>query len=134
MTRSTMSLPEPRLPDPTPTDLGWWGGRVWEDGVELACLSGLERFFVRTRNSTYEITVLAPRQGEVLVRGGQFFPEYTRVRLAGASLGGGCLKLHAIYPGFLMELVHEGQTIVTTRVQSITPADGPTPGPPAVTQ
>ena len=120
------------LPDPTRTsrglvstgneavgDLRSWADRDWSGGVELVGLAGLERFSVRTRNTTYEFTVLEPGTGAVLVRGGRFFPEQTRVHLAGCTLGGSVLKMCAIYPGFLMELMHDGQRIVTTRVQAI---------------
>lgn len=100
-------------------DLQWWSGRDWSGGLQLDALAGLERFAVRTRNSTYEMTVLSPRTGEVLVRGGRFFPAFTHARLAGCSLGGSFLKVRTVCPGFLMELVHDGQTIVTTRVQAI---------------
>jgi len=103
----------------TAGDLGWWTDRDWSGGVELSRLTGLERFSVRTRNSNYEFTVLEPETGDVLVRGGRFFPEHTRVRIAGCSLGGSVLKVSAIYPGFLMELMHEGQRIITTRVQAV---------------
>jgi hypothetical protein len=64
--------------------------------------------------------MLAPETGEVLVRGGRFFPEHTRARIMGCTLGGSVLKVCAIYPGFLMELQHGGQRIVTTRIQRIT--------------
>lgn len=108
-------------------DLASWAAHDWSGGVELAQLAGLERFSVRTRNSTYNITVLSPAAGEILVRGGRFFPEHTRARLAGCSLGGSFLKMRAIYPGFLMELLHEGRRIVTTRVSSIDPVTSPAP-------
>ena len=102
-----------------PRDLQWWTEHEWSGGVELNALSGLEQFAVRTKNTTYEITVLTPATGEVLVRGGQFFPEHTRAELAGCSLGGSFLKVRAIHPGFLMELMHSGQRIVTTRVRDV---------------
>ena len=104
----------------TATELRQWAERDWTDAVQLESMAGLEHLAVRTRNTTYEITVLSPSTGDVLVRGGRFFPARTRARLAGASLGGGFLKVRAICPGFLMELLHEGRTIVTTRVQSVT--------------
>jgi hypothetical protein len=63
--------------------------------------------------------VLAPETGEVLVRGGRFFPEHTHARITGCTLGGSVLKMCAIYPGFFMELQHGEQRIVTTRVQRI---------------
>lgn len=109
-------------PAGNPVDLAWWSHRKWNDGVQLDRLSPLERFAVRTRNSTYEFTVLSPQTGEVLVQGGRFFPVTMRATLAGCSLGGSFLKVRAVHPGFLMELLSEGQTIITTRVQSITPA------------
>jgi hypothetical protein len=102
-------------------ELRSWTDRPWTDGVELASQSAFDQFAVRTRNTTYELVILQPSTGDVLVRGGRFFPDYTRARLAGCSLGGAFLKLRAIYTGFLMELQHGGQTIVTTRVQSIAP-------------
>jgi len=107
-------------PIPAVADLETWSKRAWTDGLQVDVLQDLETLCVRTRNSTYEITVLCGRTAEVLVRGGQFFPEYTSVRVAGSSLlGGSFLKLHGIYLGFSMELQHDGQTIVTTEVQSI---------------
>jgi hypothetical protein len=106
-----------------PRDLRWWAEHEWSAGIELSALAGLEQFAVRTKNTTYEITVLTPATGEVLVRGGQFFPEHTRAELAGCSLGGSFLKVRSIHPGFLMELVHAGQRIVTTRVREVAPID-----------
>jgi hypothetical protein len=63
--------------------------------------------------------VMDARSGEVLVRGGKFFPVYTRVRLAGASLAGSFLKMLGIYVGFSMELHTDAGAIVTTRVRHI---------------
>lgn len=108
-------------------DLMWWAQHDWRDGVQLERLAPLERFAVRTRNSLYEITVLSPMTGDVLVRGGRFFPETTRATLAGCSLGGSFLKVHAIHPGFSMELLRDGQPIITTWVQSITHVTEPVP-------
>jgi hypothetical protein len=101
-------------------DLQRWAERDWTDALQLESMAELEQLAVRTRNTTYDITVLSPHTGDVLVRGGRFFPVHTRARLAGASLGGGFLKVRAICPGFLMELLHEGRNIITTRVQSVT--------------
>ena len=108
-----------------PRDLQWWSERAWRGGIDLHALAGLERFTVRTNNTIYEITVLNPDCGEVLVRGGRFFPEHTRVELAGCSLGGAFLKVRSIHAGFVMELLHNGQRIVTTRVHEIIPVVPP---------
>jgi hypothetical protein len=106
---------------PPSRNLRWWADHEWSGGVELTTLAGLEQFVVRTKNTTYEITVLTPSTGEVLVRGGRYFPEHARAELAGCSLGGTFLKMRSIHTGFLMELVHDGQRIVTTRVREILP-------------
>jgi hypothetical protein len=74
---------------------------------------------VRTENSTYNITVISGRTGEILIRGGRFFPELTPARLAGSSLGGSFLKLRGIYAGFSIEIHIEGRLIVTSRVRNI---------------
>jgi hypothetical protein len=75
---------------------------------------------VRTCNHVYELIVLEPASAEVMVRGGQYFPEFTRARVGGSSLGGGFLKLHGIYAGFCLELHSEAQAIVTSPVREIT--------------
>ena len=104
---------------PTGSSLEAWTAHDWRLGVQLEDASALEAFVVRTANSTYEITVLSPTTGEILVRGGAFFPVVTRARLAGASLGGSFLKRHGIYVGFRLEFVSEQMPIVTTPVQTI---------------
>jgi hypothetical protein len=100
-------------------DLETWSGLPWSDGLQLGELHALESLEVRTKNTVYEITVMDPRSGDVLVRGGSFFPVYTRVRLAGASLAGSFLKLLGIYVGFSMEIHTDEGAIVTTRVREI---------------
>jgi len=100
-------------------DLESWTTLPWANGVQLGDLRALETLEVRTKNSVYEITVTDPRRGEVLVRGGTFFPVCTRVRLAGASLAGSFLKVFGIYVGFSIEFCAGGETIVTTRVKNI---------------
>lgn len=103
----------------TVSTLSAWASFAWEDGVQIEALARLDTLQVRTRNTTYEITVLSPRTGEVLVRGGRFFPEHTRAQIAGSSLGGSFLKVGGIYAGFSLEILHEGERIVTTRVRSV---------------
>ena len=91
-------------------------------------LSALDRVTVLTQNNTYEIIITSTTSGEVLVRGGQFFPEFTAVRLAGSTLGGSFLKLRSIHVGFRIEFT-VGQGVVVTspvRTISIAPAARPT--------
>ena len=82
-------------------------------------MTDLETLVIKTANSTYEITIICGKDGDILVRGGDFFPQKTQARLAGASFGGSFLKLRGVYLGMNMEILHEGRTIITSPVQSI---------------
>ena len=104
---------------PTAALLSAWNAYPWKDGVSLDQLAALDRVTVLTRNSCYEIVVVAPATGEVLVRGGSFFPEFTRARLAGCTLGGSFLKLRSVYTGFHMEFALAGGVIITSPVGTI---------------
>jgi hypothetical protein len=102
--------------------LDTWVAHDWSDGMRVDAVAALDTLYVRTLNTTYELTVLSPESGEVLVRGGKFFPERTRAHLAGSSLGGSFLKLRTVCPGFSMEIYHARRRIVTSRVQAVVPA------------
>jgi hypothetical protein len=104
-------------------DLDTWTTREWRDGVQIDGLAELERLIIKTRNNSYEITVLNPATGDVLVCGGRFFPVETRARVNGASLGGSFLKLRGIYVGFSLELSVDGDTVVTSPVETIEAVD-----------
>jgi hypothetical protein len=104
---------------PAASALDAWSAHGWESGLQIERLQPLDEIVVQTKNSKYEITLLSPRRGEVLVRGGAFFPEFTRARLAGATLGGSFLKQYGIYLGFRLEIVANGRPVLTTPVQSI---------------
>ncbi len=104
--------------------LDTWTARGWSDGLLINRLSSFARLTIRTRHSTYEMVVVAPETAEVLVRGGAYFPEFTRVRVAGSSLGGSFLKLHGVYLGFRMELADSGRMIVTSPVEMVQHREG----------
>jgi hypothetical protein len=87
--------------------------------VQLETMLDMETLSVNTENSTYEITVISGRTGDILVRGGRFFPEFTPARLAGSSLGGSFLKLRGVYIGFNLEIHFDQRMIVTSRVRRI---------------
>lgn len=99
--------------------LDTWSGHLWKDGLQLETLDDLATLRIITENSTYDITVICPGTGDILVRGGRFFPELCEARLAGSSMGGSFLKVRGIYVGFRLELHTEDQLIVTSRVRSI---------------
>ncbi len=104
---------------PAAADLSTWSRGEWTNGIQIDQFDDLSNLIVKTQNSTYEITIICGRTGDVLVRGGQFFPEKRPAQLSGASLGGSFLKLRGIYVGFKMEFMHDGWRIVTSLVQSI---------------
>ena len=97
--------------------LDFWTQRKWDDGVQVDRLRAMDRIEVRTRNSIYDIIV--GEGGDVLVKGGKFFPEYTRAVVLGCSLGGAFLKLGGIYRGFSMEIMYDGTRIVTSPVEAV---------------
>jgi hypothetical protein len=99
--------------------LDTWSGDPWTNGVQVDCMEDMERLVVETRNSTYEIVVIDGPAGEILVRGGAFFPELTPAHLTGATLGGSFCKMRGIYAGFRMEIYADGQRTVTTPVKSV---------------
>ena len=104
---------------PGARSLGGWSVSDWSDGIQINSCPALEWIVVRTLNSVYDVIVLSGNAGEVLVRGGRFFPEFCRARLAGATAGGGLLKMMGIYVGLRMELDLDAEPIVTSTVQAV---------------
>jgi hypothetical protein len=96
-----------------------WSSHDWTSGIQLESLGDLQPLTIHTENSTYEITTICARSGEIMIRGGRFFPEFTPARLAGSSLGGSFLKVRGIYLGFHLEIHFQRRSIVTSRVRSI---------------
>ena len=114
-----MADPTSTIAWPAAASLDTWAGREWNDGLQLDRLCELDELSVRTRNNLYRLVAIVPLRGEVMVQGGRFFPELTRARLSGCSLGGAFLKQRGIYVGFRMEIQRGLETIITSDVQSI---------------
>jgi hypothetical protein len=104
---------------PAAATLDFWSNRPWTNGVQIEQMDEMQKLLVRTRNSLYEITVTDGWRGEIVVRGGQFFPQATAAWLAGATFGGSILKLRGIYIGLQMEIHAEDGPLLTTRVKMI---------------
>jgi hypothetical protein len=102
--------------------LDTWSAHAWKEGVQLETIRDMETLTVRTENSVYEMTVICGRSGEILIRGGRFFPEFTPARLAGSSLGGSFLKLRGVYVGFSLEVHFDQRIIITSRVRNLSVA------------
>ncbi|HXH06713.1 MAG TPA: hypothetical protein VNI83_08990 [Vicinamibacterales bacterium] len=99
--------------------LDTWSSASWDHGVQLEELGELERLVVRTQHSVYEIIVLPGGTGEVLVRGGRYFPVFTQAVLDGSSAGGTFLKRRGVYPGLRLEFVSGTRRVVTSPVRTI---------------
>src|SRR5437667_12500859 len=94
--------------------LDTWSAHDWTEGVQLETRQDMERLIIRTENSTYEITVICPRTGAILIRGGRFFPEFTPARLAGRSLVGSFFMLRGIFAVCYIEVRFDHRVLVTT--------------------
>jgi hypothetical protein len=104
---------------PASAVLSTWHAYAWRDGVRVDDLAALDRLTVVTRHNMYEIVVVSPETGEVLVRGGAYFPSFTPVRLAGSTLGGSFLKLRSIFVGFNIEFSIDRGVVLTSPVRTI---------------
>src|SRR5262245_58957391 len=110
---------------PAAAVLSTWNSHSWDNGLHIDQLTALDRLTVVTQHSTYDIVIVSPVSGEVLVRGGEFFPEFTSVRLAGSTLGGSFLKMRSVHLGFRIEFAVGRGVIVTSPVRNISVAPVP---------
>ena len=95
-----------------------WLSRDWSQAVHLGSLEEFQQIHVCTQNTLYELIVLN-HCGDVQVRGGRYFPDWTAARLAGCSAGGSFLKRLAINLGLQMEFELDRRRIVTSPVRTI---------------
>ena len=96
-----------------------WAESAWDNGIQIETLENMQKIAVQTANSLYEIVIIDGHEGDVLVRGGKFFPELTEANLAGATMGGSFCKMRGIYVGFRMEFTANGKRIITSAVETI---------------
>jgi hypothetical protein len=94
-----------------------WVTRDWHDGLRLDTLEPLQQVRIWTRNSVYDV-ITSNTTGQVRVRGGRHFPEWTTVELAGSSAGGSVLRRYAIHVGLSLEFGAGRRRITTSRVQA----------------
>jgi len=96
-----------------------WSNKEWTNGVQINALSALDNLSVETEHHSYKITIIDPNTAEVMIRGGEIFPEASVAQVSGASIGGSFLKLHGIYVGFKIELRVGRRRIITSPVRRI---------------
>jgi hypothetical protein len=107
-TEPLLALPCDALPDePTQT------------AIHLRSCTVFERIAVRTHGSLYELIVLSGAVGEVLIRGGRFFPEFRRGLLIGSSAVDGRLTLGTIDLGLSMEMRDDRTRYITSPVEAV---------------
>ena len=100
------------------------------DGVRVRDLSACDCLELQTRNSRYRLWMRHPGEGRVLIQGGALFCVPAEATIVGATAGGSMLKVGWILEGFNLEILHDGQRIVTTAIRSLNlnPTDA-LPGP-----
>lgn len=92
---------------------------IWEEGIQINACSPLDRLVVETKNSVYDIVVVSPKDGDVLVRGGRLFPDFRKAQLVGATAGGHTVKLLGIYVGLCVELFEDRRSVITSPVAAV---------------
>jgi hypothetical protein len=100
------------------TSLDAWLARDWSQGVHLAALDEFQQLHICTQNTLYEIIVIN-HCGDVRVRGGRYFPDWTAARLAGSTAGGSCLRRLGINLGLQLEFEVDRRRIITSPVRTI---------------
>ena len=99
--------------------LDTWAQDAWNNGIQIDRMEDMQKVAVQTVNNLYEIIIIGGHSGDILVRGGKFFPELTPAHLAGATMGGCFCKMRGIYVGFRMEFNADGKRIITSPVETI---------------
>jgi len=89
------------------------------EGLTLTTLSPCDVVHVTTHNSHYELFMLDPAAGKVLIRGGSQFKDPEEASVIGSTFGGCMLKMSWLGVGLRMEINAGGRRVVTSPVQSL---------------
>jgi hypothetical protein len=116
-TRVKQARAEPERPR-LAASLDAWLARDWSQAVHVGSLEEFQQIHVCTQNTLYELIVIN-QCGDVRVRGGRYFPDWTPARFAGSTAGGSFLKRLAINLGFQMEFELDRRRIITSPVRTI---------------
>lgn len=107
--------------------LDLWLALDWSQSIHLGSLEEFQQVQVCTVNTLYELIIIN-HCGDVRVRGGRYFPDWTPARLAGCTAGGSFLKRLTINLGLQMEFEVDCRRIVTSPVRTIAVLEGSLPG------
>jgi hypothetical protein len=116
-TRVKRARAEPERPR-LATSLDAWLARDWSQAVHVGSLEEFQQIQICTQNTLYELIVIN-QCGDVRVRGGRYFPDWTPARFAGSTAGGSFLKRLAINLGLQMEFELDCRRIITSPVRTI---------------
>jgi hypothetical protein len=89
------------------------------EGVTLRTLGACDTIYARTNNHEYEIFLLDPDSGRALVKGGKYLAEPTEATVVGSTFGGCMLKVGWLGVGLRMEILTDGQYLMTTPLESL---------------
>ena len=86
-------------------------------GIIVSALAPGTRIIIKTKNNTYEITVI--KDNLVWVKGGRYFPNFVQRYFLGSTWGGSCLMLHWIGYGMHLEFTNApGRNVTTTAIRT----------------
>jgi hypothetical protein len=74
---------------------------------------------VTTRSSVYELVVVHGNRGDVLVRGGRYFSEFSPVLFLGSLADDGSLNRDTIDIGGRLKFVFGEQFVITSPVETV---------------
>jgi hypothetical protein len=86
------------------------------EGVDLGRLAALDRIYLRTDNSDYQIVLRDPGTRRATVSGGRLFAEPQDVIVRGSTCGGAMLRVGWIGIGLQLELVYLPDTSLVQNV------------------
>ena len=99
-----------------------WLTSETEPAIQLDSCTPFEPIVAKTHGSVYELVVLSGRTGEVMVRGGRFFPEFRPAILIGSTAGGTALKMRSLEVGLRMEFQTDKTFVITSAVEELSRA------------
>lgn len=89
------------------------------DGIYIPDFTPYTLILVKTHYSLYEIVVVDPRKGDVVIQGGGKLLIPTQAVLQGSTFGGSALKGMTISIGMRLEVTIQGRRFVTSFVEQI---------------
>jgi hypothetical protein len=92
--------------------------------LDLGSCAARQTIVVNTRTGAYELVVLPGEDGELLVRGGAYFPEFRRVLFVGSTEDGVSRSPRTIAVGLRMQFISDDRMVTTSAVQSFSRCAG----------